>query len=140
MRMTAMKTALARTLKTAVLVGALSFLCAGVQGQALAQSAPDRFYLPQPDQPFEGKVETRIGELGFSNQYPSKESMQSILDSMDFHGATQAYLWGIPMASFANLQYYSDKVWKFRQGELVKYTNLDQKLGILTAKDRKSVV
>ena len=59
--------------------------------------------------------------------------MESILDSMDFHGATQAYLWGIPIASFANLQYYSDKVWKFRQGELVKYTNLNQKLGILTA-------
>ena len=39
----------------------------------------------------------------------------------------------LKIASFANLQYYSDKVWKFRQGELLKYTNLDQKLGILTA-------
>ena len=34
----------------------------------------DRFYLPQPDQPFEGKVDTPIGTLEFSNQYPSKES------------------------------------------------------------------
>ena len=108
----------------------VSFVLCGV---ARAQSQPDRFYLPQPNQPFDGKVNTRIGTLEFDNQYPSKESMESILDSMDFHGATQAYLWGIPIASFANLQYYSDKVWKFRQGELVKYTNLDQKLGILTA-------
>ena len=105
----------------------------GIAGLASAQSKPDPFYLPQQGQPFEGKVKTRIGSLEFDNQYPSRESMESILDSMDFHGATQAYLWGIPIASFANLQYYSDKVWKFRQGELVKYTNLDQKLGILTA-------
>ena len=33
---------------------------------AFAQAEPDRFYLPQPDQPFEGKVETRIGTLEFS--------------------------------------------------------------------------
>jgi hypothetical protein len=75
-------------------------------GAAAAQSKPDRFYLPQPDQPFEGTVDTRIGTLEFSNQYPSKESMQTILDNMDFHGATQAYLWGIPIASFSNLQYF----------------------------------
>jgi hypothetical protein len=102
-------------------------------GAAVAQSKPDRFYLPQPDQPFEGKVDTRIGTLEFDNQYPSKESMESILDSMDFHGATQAYLWGIPIASFANLQYYHDQVFKTRQGDPLKYESLDQKLGILTA-------
>ncbi len=52
---------------------------------------------------------------------------------MDFHGATQAYLWGIPIASFGNLQYYTDKVFKVRQGELLKTATLEQKLGILTA-------
>jgi len=100
---------------------------------AAAQSKPDRFYLPQPDQPFEGKVDTRIGTLEFSNQYPSKESVDTLLDNMDFHGATQAYLWGLPIASFANLQYYLDEVFKVRQGELIKTANREQKLGILTA-------
>ena len=93
----------------------------------------DRFYLPQPDQPFEGKVDTPIGTLEFGNQYPSKASLDTLLDSMDFHGATQAYLWGIPITSFANFQYYTDHVFKVRQGELVKTTNREQKLGILTA-------
>ncbi len=93
----------------------------------------DRFYLPQPNQPFEGKVDTRIGTLEFSNQYPSKESLATILDNLDFHGATQAYLWGIPIASNANLQYYMDEVFKYRQGELVKTTTVDEKRGILTA-------
>jgi hypothetical protein len=93
----------------------------------------DRFYLPQPDQPFEGKVDTPIGTLEFSNQYPGKASLDTLLDAMDFHGATQAYLWGIPITSFANFQYYTDHVFKVRQGELVKTTNREQKLGILTA-------
>ena len=50
----------------------------------LTQAKPDRFYLPQPDQPFEGKVDTRIGTLEFDNQYPSEESKQMLLDNMDF--------------------------------------------------------
>jgi hypothetical protein len=89
--------------------------------------------LPQEDQPFEGKVDTRIGKLEFSNQYPSKESVDMLLDSMDFHGATQAYLWGLPIASSANFQYYTDDVFKVRQGELIKFITLEEKLGILTA-------
>ncbi|MBW1757540.1 MAG: hypothetical protein JRJ80_15375, partial [Deltaproteobacteria bacterium] len=95
-------------------------LAVGCQGGAHAKSGDDPFYLPQPHQPFEGKVDTRIGSLEFDNQYPSKESMETILDAMDFHGATQAFLWGIPIASFSNPQYYTDNVFKVRQGELLK--------------------
>ena len=122
-----MKTTKTRNLLLSVVV--LFALC----GVALAGADSDRFYLPQSDQPFDGKVETRIGKLEFDNQYPSKDSMNTLLDAMDFHGATQAYLWGIPIASFANLQYYMNNVFKVREGELVKTTNLKQKLGILTA-------
>ena len=104
-----------------------------VSGTALAGSKPDRFYLPQPEQPFEGKVDTRIGTLEFSNQYPSKESMETILDSMDFHGATQAFLWGIPMASFSNLQYYLHDAWKLNQTDFVVFGTREEKLGVLTA-------
>jgi hypothetical protein len=72
---------------------------AGAAGSSNGQSNVDRFYLPQADQPFDGKVETRIGRLEFENQYPTTGSMATILDSMDFHGATQAYLWGIDRKS-----------------------------------------
>jgi hypothetical protein len=119
--------------RTIIMVLAIAVVCSFATGQVHAKVKPDRFYLPQSDQPFEGKVRTRIGTLKFSNQYPSKASMETILDSMDFHGATQSYLWGIPIASFANLQYYTDNVFKVRQGELVKTKTLQQKLGILTA-------
>jgi hypothetical protein len=102
-------------------------------GSAFAQSKPDRFLLPQPDQPFEGKVDTRIGTLEFTNQYPSKESMETLLDNMDFHGATQAYLWAIPIVDFANIQYFNDEVLKVRQGEMIDFPELKYNLGILTA-------
>jgi hypothetical protein len=102
-------------------------------GAALAGSTVDRFYLPQPDQKFEGKVNTRIGKLEFSNQYPSKKSLETLLDNMDFHGATQAYLWGLPIASFANLQYFLQQGFGFDQFELMETKSLDDKLGILTA-------
>ena len=122
--MKAMKT------RSILMSAAVWFVLCGV---ALAESQPDRFYLPQPNQPFDGKVETRIGVLEFSNQYPSKKSVDTLLDAMDFHGATQAYLWGLPIASSANFQYYMDDVFKVRQGELVQFVSLEQRLGILTA-------
>ena len=105
----------------------LSALC----GSTFAASKSDRFYVPQQDQSFEGKVKTRIGTLKFKNQYPSKESMETILDNMDFHGATQAYLWGIPIASFANLQYYLHQDFKFDQTEFFVFGTLEEKLGVL---------
>jgi hypothetical protein len=97
------------------------------------EAKSDRFYVPQPEQAFDGAVKTRIGTLNFDNQYPSKESMESILDNMDFHGATQAYLWGIPIASFANLQYYLHQDFKFTQTEFFVFGTLEEKLGVLTA-------
>ncbi len=38
----------------------------------------DRFYLPQPEQPFEGKVETRIGTLDKLESIPGCRIMKSI--------------------------------------------------------------
>lgn len=102
-------------------------------GPTVAQSKPDRFYLPQNEQPFEGKVDTRIGTLEFSNQYPSKESVETLLDSMDFHGATQAFLWGLPIVSFANMQFYLHQKFGLGQAEMIQTKSLEDKFGILTA-------
>ena len=102
-------------------------------GPAITYSKQDRFYLPQSNQLFKGKVDTPIGTLEFNNQYPSKASMKTLLNSIDFHGATQAYLWGIPIASFANLQYFLQQKFGFDQCELMETKTLADKLGILTA-------
>jgi hypothetical protein len=95
---------------TAVLCAVLTL---GISAAVIAHVKPDRFYLPQTDQPFEGKVDTRIGTLEFDNQYPSKESMKTILDSMDFHGVHDKF--------------------KFGQTEFFVFGTLEEKLGVLTA-------
>ncbi len=51
-------------LKLAFAVSATFVIC----GAAHAQSDADPFYLPQADQPFEGKVKTRIGKLEFEKR------------------------------------------------------------------------
>ncbi len=53
-------------LRLAFAVFAAFIIC----GAAHAKSDADPFYLPQPNQPFDGKVDTRIGKLEFENQYP----------------------------------------------------------------------
>ncbi len=47
--------------------------------------------------------------------------------------ATQSFLWGIPIASFSNLQHYMHDVFKFDQVDLMETASLNDKLGILTA-------
>ncbi len=121
------------TRKTIIILLAIAVVCSFAISQVNAKVKPDRFYVPQPNQAFDGEVKTRIGTLNFNNQYPGQESMETILDNMDFHGATQAYLWGIPIASFANLQYYLQQDFSFGQFDLMETKTLSDKLGILTA-------
>jgi hypothetical protein len=125
--------------KSIILVGILILVAGGVYANgakdpsANYQLESEKYYLPQPEQVFDGKIETRIGELEFENQYPTKESIELLLDSMDFHGATQSFLWGIPIASFANFQYYLHQDFGFGQFDLMETKTLSDKLGILTA-------
>ena len=43
----------------------------------------------------------------------------TVLDALDFQGATQAYLWALPLVASYNAQYFDQEVFKFRQGEMV---------------------
>ena len=45
-------------------------------------------------------MKTRIGELQFTSGYPTKETVQTLYDQLDFQRAVQAYLWALPMASY----------------------------------------
>lgn len=52
---------------------------------------------------------------------------------MDLQQATQAYLWGLPLVSFAQWQYAHETVFGAHSGDLVLYQFYEDKLGILTA-------
>lgn len=82
-------------------------------------------------------VETRIGKLSFThdfaNGYPTKETVKTLFDEMDFQRACQAYLWSIPLVSFAQWQYANDTTLGAKFGEILYEADYISKLGLLTA-------
>ncbi len=49
-------------------------------------------------------IKTRIGELKYQNDYPTKETVEKLYDEIDFQRACQAYLWGLPLVSAASVR------------------------------------
>ena len=97
--------------------GALFVLLVGLLGSmphlATAQAQEDRFYLPQPTQPFEGKVETRIGTLEYITGTEARVGISWWIDFYDqrrphssLYGRTpnEAYIGSAPGLRPASLQ------------------------------------
>jgi len=83
--------------------------------------------------PTTGVVETRIGQLRFEAGYPSDETIDKLYEEMDFQRAVQAYLWAIPLVSFAQWQEQHEQVFGAEDGDLVFYVSYRDKLGLLTS-------
>lgn len=85
----------------------------------------------------EETIESRIGPLQFThdfeNGYPTLETQQKLFDEMDFQRATQAYIWALPIVSFANWQIQHEKVFEAQSGDIVLYRDTIDKYGLLTA-------
>ena len=81
----------------------------------------------------EGAVNTRVGELTFENGYPSTATVEKLFEEIDFQRACQAYLWALPIVSFAEWQRAHEQVFGASDGDVVIYDDLQSKLGILTA-------
>ena len=79
----------------------------------------------------QGTFKTRIGDLTFKNGYPSNESVDVLYDAMDFQRATQAYIWALPLVSFADWK----NEWR-KQGagnfDILVMQSFDQKHGLIT--------
>jgi hypothetical protein len=78
-------------------------------------------------------VKTRIGELTFENDYPSKDSVKKLFDELDFQRAVQCYIWGLPIVAFAEWQRTHTEVFGARQIDMIIYQSHFDKIGILTA-------
>ncbi|WP_083241212.1 DUF1254 domain-containing protein [Methyloceanibacter stevinii] len=85
----------------------------------------------------EETIDTRVGPLTFThdfeNGYPSKETQQKLFDEMDFQRATQAYIWAIPIVSFAQWQKAHEETFGASSGDIVLYRDTQDKYGLLTA-------
>jgi len=82
-------------------------------------------------------IESRIGPLKFTydfeNGYPLDETRKLLFDEMDFQRATQAYIWAIPIVAFARWQHAHEKELGAASGDIVLYTGVEDKYGLLTA-------
>jgi hypothetical protein len=83
-------------------------------------------------------VKTRIGVLeftegGFAGGFPTIETADKLHDELDFHRATQAYLWALPIVSFAELLRAHEEVFGAKDGDIVMYKTPQAKCGVLTA-------
>ncbi|WP_199553877.1 DUF1254 domain-containing protein [Sandaracinobacteroides hominis] len=82
-------------------------------------------------------IGTRIGALSFThdmpNGYPTPETLEKLFDERDFQRACQAYLWALPIVSFAAWQRSQAEQLGAANGQLVSYLSYVDKLGILTA-------
>ncbi|MCU0232163.1 MAG: DUF1254 domain-containing protein [Acidobacteria bacterium] len=85
--------------------------------------------------PTTGTVDSRLGPLSFEGGYPTPESVARLYDELDFQRAVQAYLWAVPLISFAQWQEEHENVFGQKDGDLVLTTSFRDKLGLLTAND-----
>lgn len=77
-------------------------------------------------------IESRIGDLVLDNGYPVPATAALLYDTMDFHRATQAYLWALPAVGFKALYDAQRKTLGTRNGDVLLYRDLADKAGMLT--------
>ena len=84
----------------------------------------------------EHSYDTRIGKLiftqDFANGYPTHETVEVLFDELDFQRACQAYVWAIPLVSFAQWQYAHNVQLDAKNGQIVYFESYEDKLGGLT--------
>lgn len=79
---------------------------------------------------------TRIGELVFTHEfadgYPTDQTVARLYDERDFQRACQAYLWALPLVSFAQWQFSHRAQLGAANGECVYVESYRDKVGGLT--------
>ena len=116
----------------------LPFLVLGLLLAGQPVSAQSATHVPAPSVSVpQGTVtvlQTRFGALQMRQGLPADAATtQKIYDEMDFQRATQAYLWGLPIVSFAEWQAAARSAFHARDTDIVVYESVTDKLGILTA-------
>lgn len=94
------------------------------------QITPD----PRSFQPKAGETETRIGPLSLNAQgLPDQAAIDRLYQERDFQRACQAYIWALPLVAYGQWQNQHETVFGAKDGDIVKYVSVRDKLGIITA-------
>jgi len=78
--------------------------------------------------------QTNLGDIPLRFGLPADEATrQRLYDEMDFQRASQAYIWGLPIVSFAQWQFSAHTDLGAGDTDMVIYESVKDKFGILTA-------
>ncbi|RJG08356.1 DUF1254 domain-containing protein [Massilia cavernae] len=74
-----------------------------------------------------------FGKVPMEGKLPARKAIPALFAELDFQQATQAYLWALPLVSYAQMQNETYGTLGAKRNDLVLYTTWKDKLGILTA-------
>jgi hypothetical protein len=75
----------------------------------------------------------RLGAVGRDRELPRREDLPLIFDELDYQMACQAYLWALPLVSYAQWQKVHTDVFGAGATDLVVYRTYRDRLGLITA-------
>ncbi|MGR0318855.1 DUF1254 domain-containing protein [Agromyces sp. ZXT2-3] len=75
----------------------------------------------------------RLAAVEIENDIPSRSSLPTIFDELDFQLACQAYLWALPLVSYAQWKTQHYGVFGATGSDLVRYLSYRDRLGLITA-------
>jgi hypothetical protein len=75
----------------------------------------------------------RLGSVAMDGELPRRDNLGLIFDELDYQLATQAYLWALPLVSFAQWSSQYRDVFGATNFDLVRYLSYQDRLGIITA-------
>ena len=75
----------------------------------------------------------RLGQVGMDGELPRRDQVGLVFDELDYQMACQAYLWALPLVSYAQWQSQHRDVFGATDYDLVHYVSYRDKLGLITA-------
>src|SRR3954449_6990575 len=75
----------------------------------------------------------RLAQVEFEGELPRREDLGQVFDELDYQMACQAYLWALPLVSYAQWQQQHRDVFGATSSDLVHYVSYRDRLGLITA-------
>ncbi|MEV7694080.1 DUF1254 domain-containing protein [Microbacterium sp. NPDC089189] len=75
----------------------------------------------------------RLASLPSDGDLPSRDAIPAIFDELDYQFACQAYLWALPLVSYAQWKTQHYDVFGATGSDLVRYVTYRDRLGLITA-------
>lgn len=79
------------------------------------------------------EVPGRLADLPRDGDLPSRDAIPTIFDELDYQLACQAYLWALPLVSYAQWKTQHYDVFGATGSDLVRYLSYRDRLGLITA-------